>query len=116
MKISLFIHFLYYLFFENHPKCLKNVHLIQSLSAGERDPLPLRNTNNHHQYVLTESYGIEICVGVYPFFLEGGLTLFEELRLIFTKLITSGLRRGSADPNLESFQDKVKTHYMKQIK
>ena len=40
MKISLHIHFLY-LFFENHQKCLNNVHLIPGLSAGERDPLPL---------------------------------------------------------------------------
>ena len=42
MKISLYIFFFYFLFFKNHPKCLKNVHLIPGLSAGERDTFPLR--------------------------------------------------------------------------
>ena len=61
-----------YLFFENHPKCLKNVHLISGLSAGERDPLPLMRAINrvlcpeklYLSYILRilETQDFNICV------------------------------------------------------
>ena len=40
---------MYYLFFEKHSKCLKNVNLIPGLSAGEHDPLPLNALSLKHK-------------------------------------------------------------------